>query len=140
MQQPSVSIRAALAAVLCVASVAAGAQSMGDNAVPPAVANQQKAEIAKGDPSRWYKGDTSYQARLRTLKKEIVAAYDQAKRACTTGPASERAACLKDARSTYEHDLAQAPDLAKNAPEAEVTEKVIIQEGAPSAPPTAPNR
>jgi hypothetical protein len=140
MKQASVSIRAVLAAVLCVTSVAAGAQSMGDSAVPPAVANKQKSEIARGDPSRWYTGDASYQSRLRTLKKEIVAAYDQGKRACTSGPGPERAACLKDARSTYEHDLAQAPELARNAPAAGVTEKVIIQEGAPSAPPSAPNR
>jgi hypothetical protein len=136
MRQPSLSMRAVLAAALCVTSLAAAAQSGGDSAVPPAVADKQKAEIAKGsDPARWHTGDDSYQARLQILKKEIGAAYAQAKTECGKLPKADRAACLKDAQATVKHDLAAAPELAKNPPEAEVTEKRVIESTVPPPPP-----
>jgi hypothetical protein len=49
------------------------------------------------------------QAALKTLQKEIGAAYDEAKRACARGPAGERAACLQKARQTWQADMKNAP-------------------------------
>ena len=49
------------------------------------------------------------QAGLKTLQKEIGAAYDDAKRACARGPASERSACLQKARQTWQDDMKAAP-------------------------------
>ncbi|WP_323144729.1 hypothetical protein [Massilia phyllosphaerae] len=49
------------------------------------------------------------QAGLKTLQKEIGAAYDEAKRACARGPANERSACLQKARQTRQEDMKAAP-------------------------------
>jgi len=49
------------------------------------------------------------QAALKTLQKEIGAAYEEAKRACARGPASERSACLQRARQTWQQDMKNAP-------------------------------
>lgn len=49
------------------------------------------------------------QAALKTLQKEIGAAYDEAKRACAKGPASERNACMQKARQTWQDDMKGAP-------------------------------
>lgn len=49
------------------------------------------------------------QAALKTLQKEIGAAYDEAKRACARGPAGERSACLQKARQTWQDDMKGAP-------------------------------
>jgi hypothetical protein len=132
MRQPFLSLRAVLAAALCVTSLAAGAQTTGaqggdDTSVPPAVADKQKAEIAKGDPARWTTGDDSNQARLKILKKEIDAAYAQAKIECGKLPKAERADCLKDGRRTYEHDMAAAPQMAKGGAAAEVVTQDYTQ-------------
>jgi hypothetical protein len=126
MRQPSFTLRAVLAAALCAGSVVAVAQDT-DRAVPPAVAHKQKAEIAKGDPARWYRGDNTDKARLRILKKEIAAAYTQAKTACRQAAPSERASCLKQARDIYQHDMASAPSLVAQAPTSEVTERVTTE-------------
>lgn len=48
-------------------------------------------------------------AGLKTLQKEIGAAYDEAKRACAKRPASERTACLQKARQTWQDDMKAAP-------------------------------
>ena len=48
-------------------------------------------------------------AGLKTLQKEIGAAYDEAKRACAKRPASERSACLQKARQTWQDDMKAAP-------------------------------
>lgn len=51
----------------------------------------------------------SRQAALKTLQKEIGAAYEEAKRACAKGPAGERSACLQQARQTWQDDMQHAP-------------------------------
>ena len=51
----------------------------------------------------------SRQAALKTLQKEIGAAYDEAKRACARGPADGRSACLQKARQTWQDDMEGAP-------------------------------
>lgn len=79
-----------------------------DANLPPAIARQQAAEIARGDPARWSQEDTSAAARLRTLRKEIGAALQEAQGNCRRQPASARAACLKEARATYQQDMAGA--------------------------------
>ncbi|HEX9172503.1 MAG TPA: hypothetical protein VF861_07565 [Telluria sp.] len=105
---------AALAAALLSISVAAVGQN-GDRVVDPAAANQQAAEIARGDPARWYRDDTTPAQRLRTLKKEIGAALHEAQNACRLGPKGERAACMATARATWEHDMAAARTEASAA-------------------------
>lgn len=75
---------------------------------PPAVAQQQKKEIAHGDPGRWYQHDSTAADQLRTVRKEIAAALQEATLACKKQPAAERNACLKEARSTYQHDMVNA--------------------------------
>lgn len=78
---------------------------------PPQNVQQQHQEIAKGEPTRWSRPDTTRAAQERTLRKEIGAALAEARQACNKGPASERGACLKDAQATYQHDLANVPQL-----------------------------
>lgn len=53
--------------------------------------------------------DAGQQAALKTLQKEIGAAYDEARRACAKGPAGERGACLQGARRTWQDDMKNAP-------------------------------
>lgn len=79
-----------------------------DANVPSATAQKQAREIARGDPSRWFREDPSMAARLRNLQKEIGAALQEAQGACRQGPAAERAGCMKEARANYQHDLAGA--------------------------------
>jgi hypothetical protein len=90
------------------AAFAAEAQS---KTTPPENIQLQKQEIAKGDPARWYQEDASSTAQMRTLRKEIGAALAEANIACKKGPASERDACLKEARATYQQDMANAPQI-----------------------------
>jgi hypothetical protein len=131
MRQPSHPMRAlALACALCSASLAAHAQASGDHAVAPAVAHKQAAEIARGDPARWYKADSTDAARMRTLKKEIAAAYTEARHACQRSPAARRASCLKEARSTWQHDLANAPAQLAAAPAAESFSETVTMMGS----------
>jgi hypothetical protein len=75
---------------------------------PPAGAPQPKKEIAHGDPGRWYSHDSTAADQLRTVRKEIAAALQEATLACKHQPAAERNACLKEARSTYQHDMVNA--------------------------------
>lgn len=83
-------------------------QTNGDAVVDPVAARQQAREIAQGDPARWYREDATRQAQLRTLHKEIGAALQEARNACKKLAASERNACLQEARATYQRDMAQA--------------------------------
>lgn len=53
--------------------------------------------------------DASHQAAVKTVQKEVGAAYDEAKRACARGPAGERGPCLQRARQTWQDDLKHAP-------------------------------
>ena len=89
-------------------SLSAHAQTQGDALVEPVAARQQAREIAQGDPARWTREDTTREARLRTLHKEMGAALQEAKNACKRVPAAERNSCLKQARATYQSDMAQA--------------------------------
>ncbi|MES2160690.1 MAG: hypothetical protein V4476_06005 [Pseudomonadota bacterium] len=103
-----------LGASLLVAVCAAQARS---NTTPPQNVQLQKSEIAKGDPPRWYQDDASPAAQLRTLRKEIGAALAEATIACKQGPAADRGACLKEARATYQQDMANAAQIrAENHP------------------------
>lgn len=103
---------AALACALLAANVTCAQDRYDDRDVPPAVAQKQHQEIKHGDPARWYKP----QPRLQNLHKEIAAAYDEAKRACTLESKSERSSCMADARNTYQSDMANARNLAKAPP------------------------
>ncbi len=96
---------ALLAGLLGAAAPLALAQSSDAN-VPPAAASKQAREMARGDPVRWYREDTTRQERMRTRQKEIGAALDEAKNACKQGPASERASCLKAAQDTWRREMA----------------------------------
>ncbi|MGZ5200635.1 MAG: hypothetical protein ACXWC4_12755 [Telluria sp.] len=111
MRSMTIARTGVLACVLA-AGAAVSAQQFDDSTVAPAVAEQQKQEIRHGDPARWHKPDTSMQARLANLRKEINAAYAEAKRACAGQPKGERSSCLDDARTTYRNDLSNARDLA----------------------------
>jgi hypothetical protein len=126
MRQPFHPAR--LGALACAfALCGASAQQLDDSTVAPAVAQHQQQEIRKGDPERWYQPDASQQARLRNLQKEINAAYAEAKAACREQPKDQRTACLKDARSTYESDLANARSQVQAAPAGNVSSTTTEQ-------------
>lgn len=96
------------AALLAAAAAQAQNQPSSDRDVPPAAAHQQAAEIARGDPARWYKEDKTMAAHLRTLRKEIGAAQAEALAACRNKPAAQRSGCVREARAIYQHDMAKA--------------------------------
>jgi len=99
-------VRACAFAALAFAAGAASAQEAGsgtDRVVDPSAARQQAHEIAQGDPPRWYRNDSEQQ----TLRKEIGAALQEAQNACRQQPASERKACMQEARSAWQRDMAQ---------------------------------
>ncbi|MGK5064483.1 hypothetical protein [Janthinobacterium sp. LB3P112] len=75
----------------------------------------QTATPQPGDPQRWYQEDSTAQAQLRTLRKEIAAALAEAKKACRSEPSAARATCMKDAQDTYRLDMANAEKLRKAA-------------------------
>jgi hypothetical protein len=115
----AIALAAPLLALL--ASPGAGArtqaQTHDDSTVDKAVAVKQAGEIRRGDPARWYRDDATRQARLRTLQKEIGAAYEEAKNACRKDAAAGRGACLKEARANYEQEMKNAPAQLDAAPE-----------------------
>ena len=102
--------RAALLAWGLFAFGGAGAQTTNstDDNVPRAAAAKQAAEISRGDPARWYREDVTAAQRLRTLHKEIGAGLQEAQGACRKLAASERSACMRDARATYQREMADA--------------------------------
>jgi hypothetical protein len=126
MRQQSLSLRATLVAcALGAIAVPALAQTAhDDSAVSPAVASKQKHEIAKGDPQRWYRGDNTTQGRLAIQKKEIAAAYSEAKNACRKGQSGERKQCLAEASKAYRDDMANASRLVAKGPSPEILEEV----------------
>jgi hypothetical protein len=113
----TIALACSVAALFAAAWPGANAVAQDDSTVDPAVKARQSSEIRRGDPSRWYRDDPSRQARLRTLQKEIGAAYQEAKNACREGAAAGRGACLKEARATYEQDMKNAPAQLDTAPE-----------------------
>jgi hypothetical protein len=106
-------------------------QTNDDSTVAPAVKARQASEIRRGDPARWHKGDPTRQARLQTLQKEIGAAYAEAKKACGQNPAAERSACMKEARTTYEQDMKNAPAQLDEAPAGSV--QTTVQTSTPAS-------
>jgi hypothetical protein len=128
---------AALFAAVGAAHAQNQSQANDDSAVDKAVKVKQAGEIRRGDPSRWYQGDQSRQARLQTLKKEIGAAYAEAKNACRESAATERSACLKEARATYEQDMKNAPAQLDAAPAGSVRTSVQTTVQTTTAPPPA---
>ena len=79
------------------------------------LAHAHTATPQPGDPQRWYQDDSTPQAQLRTLRKEITAALAEAKKACRLEPSATRASCLKDAQDTYRQDMANAEKLREAA-------------------------
>ena len=111
MQQPAYPfMRAALAACVLLAATATAQDQppTSDRDVPPAAAVKQKAEIAHGDPARWYRPDRTMAAHRQTLQKEINAALAEQLAACRKLPADQRGPCVKEARGIYQHDMAAA--------------------------------
>ncbi|CAH0306047.1 hypothetical protein SRABI118_04584 [Massilia sp. Bi118] len=135
MRQQQGSWRALALAGMLAAAAAAQAQTQPQandgSTVAPAVKAKQASEIRRGDPARWHQGDPTQQARLRTLQKEIGAAYAEAKKACGENPAAERSACLKDARATYEQDMKNAPSQLETAPQGSV--QTTVQTTTPAS-------
>ena len=82
------------------------ASESSDSNLPASVVRQQAAEIAKGDPARWYREDADPGAHMKTRRKEIAAGLQEALGACRKQPASERRACQNEARSTYQQEMA----------------------------------
>jgi hypothetical protein len=101
-----ISAGAMLAAGLCGIASAGLAQS-----TPPAVAQHQQQEVARGEPARWLKGDATMQAQAATKRKEIGAALNEALNDCTKAAASERPGCVQQARETYARDMASVNAL-----------------------------
>lgn len=97
---------AMLAAGLCGVSCTALAQS-----TPQAVERHQQQELARGEPARWLKGDGNTQAQAATKRKEIGAALNEALNDCRKAAGSERNACVRQARATYAHDMANVNAL-----------------------------
>jgi hypothetical protein len=89
-------------------TVSAHAQASSDANVPAAAARKQSIEIAQGDPARWHQEDATMAARLRTIRKEIAAGLQENLGVCKSSPASERSACVKEARATYQLEMAGA--------------------------------
>lgn len=110
MKQLSLSRMVAVACILCASSVGASA------------AQQSKHG---NDPARWYKGDSTQQQRMNVLKKELNAAYAEQTAACKKKKSGKQSACLKQARATFQRDSANARRLVANAPQSEITERVV---------------
>jgi hypothetical protein len=109
MNQPEHTIlRAALAGGAMLLALYAQAQVSSDKNVPAAVARQQAAEIARGDPPRWQQEDSTMAARLQTIRKETAAGLQENLGACRALAAPERAACVKEARAIYQQEMASA--------------------------------
>ncbi|MGZ3181300.1 MAG: hypothetical protein ACXU8N_02575 [Telluria sp.] len=112
MRHPTILLRAALGAGALALACGASAQEAGAPLTPPAVAAHQRMELAHGDPHRWYQDDATLRLRVATLRKEIGAAYAEAKIECQKGASADRASCLREARTTYNHDMANARETA----------------------------
>jgi hypothetical protein len=112
MQHTHRLLRAALAAGALAMGSPAQAQSSGDQNVPPATARQQQAEIARGDPARWFQEDATVEARMRTLRKEIAAGLQENLGACKSMPQAERRACMQEARAIYTQEMAGVRERA----------------------------
>ena len=97
----------------CLLISSAKAQESSDANVPTATASKQAGEIARGDPSRWYREDVTPAQRLRALQKEIGAALQEAQGNCRRTASSTRASCMREARATYQQEMASARGRVK---------------------------
>lgn len=84
------------------------ASESSDQNVPPATARKQAAEVAQGDPARWFREDATAAQRLRTVQKEIAAGLQEAQGNCKRMATAERASCMKEARAIYQKEMAGA--------------------------------
>jgi hypothetical protein len=66
------------------------------------------AEPTDKDVARWSTPDTTPQQRYETSKKEAIAAYQQALGDCRALSGKEKSECTREAKSSYEQDLAGA--------------------------------
>ena len=98
----------AMASASAQVDTAPASRDSSDLNVPPATARKQAAEIASGDPQRWYREDATPAARLRTIQKEIAAGLQEAQGNCRRQPTADRAACMKEARAVYQREMAEA--------------------------------
>jgi hypothetical protein len=109
MNQPERNLRRALpGAAALVLAVAAQAQVSSDQNVPAATARQQAAEVSNGGPARWQQEDTTVAERLRTIRKETAAGLQENLGNCRSLPAAERSACVREARTIYQQEMAGA--------------------------------
>ena len=88
MRQPFHIARVGALACALAACVVATAQTMNDSTVSPAVAKQQKQEIKKGDPARWYK--PSRLMRTRSTREERGTRSTSSTPTILTGSAGQR--------------------------------------------------
>lgn len=71
------------------------------------------ASAQAGDPARWYQEDATPRARAATSTKEAGAAYREAQIECRKDGPAARSACLREARSIFRQDLADARQQAE---------------------------
>lgn len=97
--------------ILLGAVLAAGLCNAYAQVTPPDIARQQKQEIKRGDPARWYKADRTQKAEMATLRKEINAALREALESCKQAHAGPKSECVRDARATYQDDMANIREI-----------------------------
>jgi len=102
---------------LCLLACGAGQAQMQDRDQTPSSTVPQNADAGPRatDPQRWYVDDATRQEQLRTLRKEIGAALQEAQKQCQAMAAADRDGCMKDARSTYQHDMSNVEQLREAA-------------------------
>jgi hypothetical protein len=105
-------LRAAAICGALILGMPAQAQESSDRNLPAATVQRQAAEIARGDPPRWFQEDVTTAERLRTVRKEIAAGLQENLGACRSLPAAERSACAKQARAIYQQEMAGARGMA----------------------------
>lgn len=72
----------------------------GDENVSPRMRAQQAAEIAKGDPARWYKEDRTVAEHLTRFRKEAQAAHRE-----NIGECKGNKQCIIEAHNIYAAEL-----------------------------------
>jgi len=66
------------------------------------------AEPTAKDVARWDTPDSTPQQRHETAKKEASGAYELALSDCRALSGKEKSDCIREAKMSYEHDLAEA--------------------------------
>jgi hypothetical protein len=65
-------------------------------------------DATEKDEARWTTPDTTPQQRYETAKKEANAAYQMVLGDCRALSGKEKSDCTKEAKTNYDHDLAEA--------------------------------